>query len=150
MADRDEATGRFLPGKSGNPKGGPKPPPAEHRFQPGESGNPGGKTSEQRRREMENARLATEARGKFLAALNRKLGEIDTETLDEERAATVLAQMSPDVMRLLKDAEDRGLGTPKQSVELGGIGGGPIRTINGDMTAREAAEAYAASLNGDE
>ena len=30
-----------------------------HRFQPGQSGNPGGKTSEQRQREMRNAEMAT-------------------------------------------------------------------------------------------
>lgn len=148
------ATGQFLPGNTGknnpNPTGKGGPPPEEHKWKPGQSGNPGGKTSEQKRREMENAELATKARGRFLAALNKALGEFDHDQLDAKAAGKVLARMSPDVMRLLTDAENRGLGTPKQSVELGGIGGGPIRTINGDMTPQEAAEAYAATLHGDE
>lgn len=37
----------------------------------------------------------------------------------------------------------------KQVHEHGGIGGGPIRHITSEMTAEEAADAYAATLNGD-
>lgn len=34
--------------------------------------------------------------------------------------------LSGDAIRLFKDSEDRAHGTPKQSVEHGGEGGGPI------------------------
>lgn len=38
----------------------------------------------------------------------------------------VLKLLDGDVLRLFKDSEDRAHGTPKQSVEHGGEGGGPI------------------------
>ena len=75
-------------------------------FKPGQSGNPGGKTSEQKRIELENARLAMEARNKFLLAL--------TTALDAP-GADILEMMDAQALKLLKDSEDRGLGAPVQS-----------------------------------
>lgn len=86
-------------------------------FAKGQSGNPGGKTSEQRRLEVEAAEMAAKLRHKMLTALTNA-------TADEEAA---LEAIKGDVLRLLKDSEDRAHGTPKASVEVGGIGGGPMQ-----------------------
>ena len=52
-------------------------PPTEHlketQFQPGCIGNPGGKTSEQKRREMRNAEMATLIRERMLEAQIAKM-----------------------------------------------------------------------------
>lgn len=79
-------------------------------FKAGQSGNPGGKTSEQRKLEIENLELAQKAKNRFLRALVAKQEEQSTEQ--------VLDGMSgADILRLIKDAEDRVTGTPKQSVD---------------------------------
>ena len=43
-----------------------------------------------------------------------------------EGGEDALELLTPDVIRVLKDSEDRAHGTPKQSVEHGGEGGGPL------------------------
>ncbi len=95
------------------------PSPAT-RFGAGVSGNPIGKTSEQRQAEIRNAWLATKIRGQFLEALETIL---DAPTSAEamanlEIAATRMRTLGPDTLRLLKDSEDRGLGTPTGSVAI--------------------------------
>lgn len=86
------------------------PNPIPH-WKKGQSGNPGGKTSEQRKNEVRNAELATAIRMRLLEALH--------QTLEQEldNAAT-LERIQSDVLKLIKDSEDRGLGAPKASVDL--------------------------------
>lgn len=87
-------------------------PPTEHlketQFKPGQSGNPGGKTSAQRQLEAENAERATRIRAKLLEALEARLSEDGADAEKDIRG---------EVLKLLKDSEDRGLGAPKQPVE---------------------------------
>lgn len=88
-----------------------KNPSPETRFKKGETGNPGGKTAEQVAIERRNAEAAMRIREKLLAAAERKLA-----TLCEDDAALELVEAA--MLKLLKDAEDRGLGAPKQSVAV--------------------------------
>lgn len=50
-----------------------------------------------------------------------KITEMPDASLDD-----ILKLLDSDVLRLFKDSEDRAHGTPKQSVEHGGEGGGPV------------------------
>ncbi len=85
-------------------------PPKGKPFEAGQSGNPGGKTSDQRKMEIANAERATRIRGRFLEALEGLMLEHpEKETLIEER-------LTSEVLRLLKESEDRGLGTAVQSI----------------------------------
>jgi len=60
--------------------------------------------------EMDNLQLALQAKNRFLRALVAKQEEQSTDE--------VLDGMSgSDILRLIKDAEDRVSGTPKQSVD---------------------------------
>lgn len=102
-------------------------------FQPGQSGNPGGKSSEQKRREMRNAEMATRLQ-EFL--LEREIGAIEepanpeasaavraalSEVLSPSQLATVLSALgiglTNERLKLIKDAQDRGLGAPTQTVD---------------------------------
>lgn len=87
-------------------------PPKETQFQPGQSGNPGGKSSEQRRLEIENAERATRLHNRMLAALENELAEAEEAG---DHAAIKMINMN--ILRLLKDAQDRGLGQPEQLVD---------------------------------
>lgn len=91
----------------------PNPSP-ETRFKPGNPG--GGKTSEQRRLEYEAAEMSARIRHRLLSVISEKLNE-------DEKA---VPELSSDLLRLLKDSEDRAHGTPKQAVEHTGDGGGPV------------------------
>ena len=83
-------------------------------FAPGQSGNPGGKTSAQKKLEMENATLAQQAKNTFLKALiDAQKGKKGAELLESMTGA--------DLLRLIKDAEDRAHGTPTQRVESDGV-----------------------------
>jgi hypothetical protein len=89
---------------------GYKKPPKNRQFgQPG--GNPQGATSAQRQMEIENAERATRIRQRALKAVEAKLVECST---DDAIALLVEAAM----LKLIKDTEDRGLGTPKASLDL--------------------------------
>lgn len=117
-------------------KGNPNPSP-ETRFNVGERANPNGKTSEQRKLEIENAERATRIAGKLLAALD-----------DATIYGATLDLIDPAVLKLIKDSQDRGLGTPKQSILHGNDPDNPMpQPINMLMTAKEAQEAYAATLH---
>jgi len=91
------------------------------RFEKGQSGNPGGKTSEQRKLEVENAERATRLRSAMLKGL-----EAELEAAAEDGDAEAVKMIRADILKLIKDSEDRGLGSPKATTELGGVGGGPI------------------------
>lgn len=103
-------------------------PPKEHQFQPGQAANPGGKTSEQKRREMRNAEMATRLQ-EFL--LEREVAAITepanpsasehvrqalADVLSPSQLATVLSTLTVALtnerLKLIKDAQDRGLGSP--------------------------------------
>jgi len=87
------------------------PPPAHSRFKKGDIPNPGGKTSEQRKAEIRNAELATKIRTRLLEAVNATLQE-DTSTV------AALERIEGNILKLIKESEDRGLGMPKASVDL--------------------------------
>ena len=80
-------------------------------WKPGQSGNPGGKTSEHRKAEIRAAELAAKVQLDLVEALSNTL---DAAEGDEGKLAAIKA----DVLKLLKDAQDRGYGTPKSSVDL--------------------------------
>ena len=84
-------------------------PPKNYSFKPGQSGNPGGKTSDAKRLELANAEAAMRIRARALSAVEAKLNECST---DEAIDMLVEAAM----LKLLKDSEDRGLGSPTQSI----------------------------------
>lgn len=88
---------------------GYKNPPKENQFKPGESGNPGGKTPEQKALEIANAEAATRLHQKMLAALERQLE--DADDLD------TIKSINANILKLTKDAQDRGLGAPVQLVD---------------------------------
>ena len=95
----------------------PNPSP-ETRFKPGNSY--GGKTSEQRKLEYEAAEMAARIRHKMLSDITEKL---------EAGKANVDDLVRADVLRLLKDSEDRAHGTPKASVEATGPDGGALQIV---------------------
>jgi hypothetical protein len=95
------------------PKGNPNPNTSGLRpFKKGESGNPGGKTAEQVAIERRNAEAAMRIREKLLAAAERKLA-----ALGDDDAALELIEAA--MLKLIKDAEDRGLGAPIQDLRSG-------------------------------
>ena len=89
----------------------PPPPPEETRWQPGQSGNPGGKTSEHRKAEIRAAEIAAKVQLDLVEALHNTLKAAQDD-------APKLAAIKADVLKLLKDSQDRGYGAPKSSVDL--------------------------------
>ena len=100
-------------------------PPQDTRFKPGQSGNPGGKSAETIRLEREAADIALRMRLKWLKALEAKAEAGDQQALD---------LLSSEALTLAKQSEDRAHGTPRQSVEHTGEGGGALAIIIRDMT----------------
>jgi len=78
-------------------------------FKKGQSGNPGGKTKETVSIERSNAEKALKLRAMGLDALLNSL-----DGADDGKALEAL--LSPYALKMLKDAEDRGLGAPVQAV----------------------------------
>ena len=89
----------------------PNPSP-ETRFKPGHA--LGGKTAEQRRFEYEAAEIAAKARHKLVSIIGKAL---EKDGIEQDEALKLL---TPDILRLFKDSEDRAHGTPRQSVEHSG------------------------------
>jgi len=89
------------------PRGNPNPSPSTRFGAPG--GNTPGRTTEQREAEIRNAWIATKIRAQMLEAVAARL---------EDNPAAALDRIDPATLKLIKDAEDRGLGTPKASVDL--------------------------------
>ena len=94
----------------------PQFPNPETQFRKGQSGNPGGKTSAQRKREIANAKKATLIRSRLLKA-----------ALEASEGGASLDMIEAAILKLIKDAEDRGLGAPQQQVEHSG--GVSVETI---------------------
>lgn len=78
-------------------------------FKKGQSGNPGGISSETAKLIRENAEAAARIRARLLKATEASLSERSTEDAMELIEAAML--------KLLKDAEDRGLGAPVQQID---------------------------------
>jgi hypothetical protein len=85
-------------------------------FQPGQSGNPGGISSEMKRMHMRAAEIVARLR----------LAELEAQ--EAALANGVLPGVNADNRGMWKDAEDRGLGAPKQTVEAD-VGFTKIRRI---------------------
>jgi len=96
--------------------GNPNPSP-ETRFKPGNPG--GGKTSEQRRLEYEAAEMSARIRHKLLSVITERL------SADTDDAMNFL---DGDLLRLMKDSEDRAHGTPKQAITHGSDPDNPLPT----------------------
>ena len=88
----------------------PNPLP-ENQWKPGQSGNPGGKTSEHRKAEIRAAELAAIARLHLVESFARL---VQGKASDDDR----LALMNSDALKLLKESEDRGFGTPQGKLDL--------------------------------
>jgi len=95
-------------------KGNPNPSP-ETRFS--SSGNPAGKTAAQRQAEVQAAEIAAQMRLRALIRMQEKLDKGEMDAIDLAKDG---------FLRLFKDSEDRAHGTPRQSVEHMGEGGGEI------------------------
>ena len=98
-------------------------------WQPGQSGNPGGKTSEHRKAEIRAAELAAKVQLDLVEALHNTLKAAQDD-------APKLAAIKADVLKLLKDSQDRGYGTPKSSVDLS--------SEDGSMSPKGLGDFYAA------
>ncbi len=108
------------------PKGNPNPSPKTRIGAPG--GPVPGKTSEQKRLELENAQRAMRIRDRLLRSVEAKLAESDMDGALEFVEASML--------KLLKDSEDRGLGNPVQ----------PHTSPDGSMTPRDMSAAVLDAL----
>ena len=95
----------------------PNPSPAT-RFT--SSGNPAGKTSKQRREEVQAAEIATSLTLAALIRMQENVQSGETSALD---------LVTADNLRLFKDVQDRAHGTPKQSVQHGGDPENPLPTL---------------------
>jgi len=95
-------------------------------FKPGQVANPGGKTSEHRKAEVRAAEAAAKVQADLVEALARVVGAAGE---DEAKLAHVRA----DVLKLLKDAQDRGFGQPVAPQEItspdGSAGPSVIRIV---------------------
>jgi uncharacterized coiled-coil protein SlyX len=105
-------------------------------WKPGQSGNPGGKSSEHRKAEVRAAELAAKVQLDLVEALHNTL----TAAQDD---VDKLAAIKADVLKLLKDTQDRAYGTPKSSVDLespNGTMSGPSRIEIVSVAGRVADE----------
>jgi len=103
--------------------------PIKGRFQPGQSGNPGGKPKKtipvERNGEIVHLSLSEIAREHTIESVNTLLAVMkEGANSDRNQAAKLMLEF--------------GWGKPKQSLELEGPGGGPIRTVD-ESAARLAA-----------
>ena len=84
----------------------PNPSP-ETRFKPGSTPNPGGMSAEVRARNDRAADLASQFREKLLSSTMEKLAA----------GVDPLELVTADLIRVIKDSEDRAHGTPKATTE---------------------------------
>jgi len=97
------------------PRGNPNPSPST-RFKKGSCPNPGGKSKEQVAIERRNAQKAMEIREKLLNAMADKIDQFSDSEEQGERDK-VLSFIEAAALKLIKDAEDRGLGSPVQDIK---------------------------------
>ena len=100
-------------------------------YKKGQSGNPRGTSSLTMLRTHENARKAVALRERLLDTLHSRIATIEVmttrefadepERIDEQIQIRVLRLLTPDVNRLITDAENRGLGAPRQSVDIDAV-----------------------------
>lgn len=111
----------------------PNPSP-ETRFGAGIRANPSGKSSKQKEAEIRNAELATILRTRALEAAQAALERV-------EASGNILEHV--DLLRLIKDSEERGLGSPKANLDL--------TNSDGSLRSRQedAVLAALASIHGD-
>ena len=97
--------------------GNPNPSP-ETRFQPGQSGNPGGMSKELRALINENAAKATRIRAALLDKLIAQIDELAKVDPSQLPNVTGLEDfnLTGELLKLVKDSEDRGLGSPTQTI----------------------------------
>lgn len=107
-------------------------PPKHTRFGAGNLANPQGKTSETRRMEIQNAELAMQIRNRLLTSLAGVMHENPT------KEDIVDQHIRNEVLKLLKDSEDRGLGAPVQAVDHS--------SKDGSMTPRDHSTAVLDAL----
>jgi hypothetical protein len=88
------------------PKGNPNPSPAT-RFQPGNVANPGGMSAAVRARNDRTADLASQIRERLISATMEKL----------DSGIDLFELLTPEVIRIVKDSEDRAHGTPKSAID---------------------------------
>jgi hypothetical protein len=82
---------------------------AEYQFKPGQSGNPGGLSKELRAQIAANAEKATRIRAALLAKV---------EALIDPETGAFADDISGELLKLIKDSEDRGLGAPTNKTAL--------------------------------
>ena len=89
----------------------PNPSPST-RFKKGQSGNPSGRSSEELKNLSEAAKIASALTLKALSSLQEKVNR--GETLSDDDLALLLCA---DTRGMIKEAQDRAHGTPKQAHE---------------------------------
>jgi hypothetical protein len=92
-------------------------------------------SAEVRARNDRTADLASQFRERLLSATMEKV----------QAGENPLDLMTADLLRVLRDSEDRAYGTPKQPVEHAGEGGGPIKH---QVSSDDAFAAFVAALGG--
>jgi len=91
-------------------------PNPDTQFKPGQSGNPGGKSSAHRQAEIEAAELAAKVQLRMMKAVDAKITQMET-TLDIPDPYAALTAIKADILKLLKDAQDRGFGQATQPID---------------------------------
>lgn len=86
-------------------------PPQHTKWKPGVSANPGGKTSAHRKAEVRAAEVAAKIQLDLVNALDEFLSEAS-------KPADKVEQIRGDILKLLKDSQDRAYGTPTQPTEI--------------------------------
>lgn len=80
-------------------------------FKPGVSGNPGGKSRKHRQAEVKAAEISAQTRLELVEAFAALVANNATP---EQKYSLV----NSEALKLLKESEDRGFGTPKSSLDL--------------------------------
>lgn len=85
-------------------------PPKHTMFGVGNKANPQGKTSSHRKAEIKAAEIA--------AGIQLELVEALAETFKDAKSADKVEQIRGDILKLLKDSQDRGFGQATQPTEI--------------------------------
>lgn len=97
-------------------------------YKKGQSGNPRGATSLTMHRTHENARRAVGIRAKMLETIESRIATIEVmtarefadspEEIEAQTQVRILRLLTPDVNRLITDSENRGMGAPRQAIDI--------------------------------